>query len=296
MGALVPIIAPVGFIVLTGFLAGRFLGLPLQPLSRFTLYLLSPALIFDSVYRAALPAESAAGILLGFACTSLALWLLGMGVARLARLPHPTRASLLATTLFPNAGNMGLSVVFFAFGEAGLERAVVYMLGASLLMFGLGPALFRGASLGEGLRFTLRLPLIWAVFAGLAFRLLGLPLPYNLGNAIHMMGQAVIPLALLILGMQIAQSRFKVGVFEGVAGSLRLLAAPVVALGIARLLHLAPLDAKVLVLQSAMPAAVNAFLLSTEFGGDAPRTARVVVASTIAAFLTLPLVLAFLVG
>ena len=50
-------------------------------------------------------------------------------------------------------------------------------------------------------------------------------------------------------------------------------------------------DLVVLVLISGMPAAVNTYLMAAEFGGDAARTARVVVLSTLISFLTLPLVL-----
>ena len=56
-------------------------------------------------------------------------------------------------------------------------------------------------------------------------------------------------------------------------------------------LQLEALDLQVLVLQSAMPAAVNAVVLVTEFGGDAARVARTVVISTLMSFVTLPLVL-----
>ncbi|NES00827.1 MAG: AEC family transporter, partial [Symploca sp. SIO1B1] len=54
------------------------------------------------------------------------------------------------------------------------------------------------------------------------------------------------------------------------------------------------LDLQVLVLQAAMPTAVNTIVLVT-FGGDAPRVARTVVVSTLMSFVTLPLVLWILV-
>lgn len=73
--------------------------------------------------------------------------------------------------------------------------------------------------------------------------------------------------------------------------TLRLLLAPLLAHGVGALLGLGSLEHKVLVLQSAMPTAVNAFLMSQAFGGEAARAARSVVATTLLSFLTLPLVL-----
>ncbi len=291
MSALLSSVVPVAFIVAVGYLVGRRLELDLRTLSRFSIYVLASSLIFDSMYSAELKVHAAFGILAGFTITSVLLYLGVRLLVSLGRLRRPAGASLMATTLFANSGNMGLSVVFFTLGQAGLDRAIVYFIASSMLMFGFGPVLFRGGGWRESLRFILTLPLIWAMVLGLAFRLLHIQLPYNLDSAIHMMGQAVIPVVLLILGMQIAQSRFHLGAFEAVGSTLRLLAAPVLAFLVGRLLGLSSLDLKVLVLQSAMPAAVNSFLLAAEFGGDSARTARVVVSSTVLAFISLPAVL-----
>lgn len=72
---------------------------------------------------------------------------------------------------------------------------------------------------------------------------------------------------------------------------MRLLVAPLIAYLVGRTLSLEGLDLQVLVLQSAMPTAVNTFVLVTEFGGDAAWVARTVMISTLMSFVTLPLVL-----
>ena len=172
---------------------------------------------------------------------------------------------------------------------------MVYFLLSSALMFGLGPAFIRGGGLKEGLLFTLRLPLFYALFLGLLLKAMGLSLPFRLEEGVRLMGQAAIPVLLLTLGMQMGKTRFHLGPFEGAASALRLLLAPLVAYGVGALLGLPRLEHQVLVLQSATPVAVNAFLLTREFGGDALRVARSVVVSTFLAFLTVPLVL-YLLG
>uniref|UniRef100_UPI00307F885C AEC family transporter n=1 Tax=Thermus sp. TaxID=275 RepID=UPI00307F885C len=227
----------------------------------------------------------------GFALTYLGLYLSILLAARLLRLSPRTAKSLAVCSLFPNSGNMGLSLTFFALGEAGLLRAVVYFILSSAVMFGLGPAFIRGGGLLEGLRFTLRLPLFYALFLGLLLKGLGVGLPFRLDEGVRLMGQAAIPVLLLTLGMQMAKTPFQVGAFELTASGLRLL----LAYGVGLLLGLPRLEHQVLVLQSATPIAVNAFLLTREFGQDATRVARSVVVSTFLAFLTLPLVL-FLIG
>lgn len=293
-GSLESTLIPVLALVATGFVAGRSLQVDLAQLSRFTLYVLTTALIFDSMYRAELPAASAIGLVAGFAAVSAVLAALSWALARLQGLSPRHRASFVAAGIFPNSGNMGLSVVLFALGQAAMSRAVVYLVASSILMFGFGPALFRGGQPLRGLAQTLRLPFLWAAGAGFLLRWLGVGLPFGLGRAVHMTGQAAIPVVLVILGMQISRSRVRLGRFVLLASAVRLAGGPLLALAAAKLLHLSLLDTRVLVLQSAMPTAVNSLLLSIEFGGDAERTAETVVASSVLAFVSLPVVLGLL--
>jgi len=291
MQALLNTVLPVALVVFSGYLLGKRIPMDLTTLSRLTLYLLVPALIFDAMYRAEYSREGLVGLALGFTLTYLLLFLAITGMARLLGLSPEAAKSLLVCSLFPNSGNMGLSLVYFALGEEGLRRAVVYFILSSVVMFGLGPAFIRGGGLKEGLLFTLRLPLFYALLLGLLLKALGVSLPFRLDEGLRLMGQAAIPVLLLTLGMQMSQTRFQVGAFEGVASSLRLLLAPLLAYGVGFILGLPRLEHQVLVLQSATPVAVNAFLLTREFGGEALRVARSVVVSTFLAFLTIPLFL-----
>lgn len=291
MQALLNTVLPVALVVFSGYLLGKRIPMDLTTLSRLTLYLLVPALIFDAMYRAEYSREGLVGLALGFTLTYLLLFLAVSGMARLLGLSPEAAKSLLVCGLFPNSGNMGLSLVYFALGEEGLRQAVVYFILSSVVMFGLGPAFIRGGGLKEGLLFTLRLPLFYALLLGLLLKALGVSLPFRLDEGLRLMGQAAIPVLLLTLGMQMSQTRFQVGVFEGVASGLRLLVAPLLAYGVGFILGLPRLEHQVLVLQSATPVAVNAFLLTREFGGEALRVARSVVVSTFLAFLTIPLFL-----
>jgi len=291
MEALLNTIVPVAFIVLMGYLVGKHIEFDLQTLSKLTLYVLVPVLIFDAMLRAKLTGASVLGITGAFFMASAGLYLVALALSRWLRLNEGATKTLIASATFPNSGNMGLSLTFFALGQPGLDRAVVFFIASSVLMFGLGPAFLRGGGFAQSLWFTLRLPLFWALAGGLLVRGLGLPLPLGLDQGVQLLGQACIPLMLLTLGIQIARSRPEWGGFELQASLLRLLAAPLLAGLAGGALGLERLDIQVLVLQSAMPIAVNAFLMAGEFGGDGPRAARAVVVSSVLSFLTIPAVL-----
>lgn len=291
MEALLNTVVPVAFIVLMGYLVGKRIDFELQTLSKLSIYVLVPVLIFDAMLRAKLTGASVVGITAAFFLASLGLYFLALAFSRWLRLDLGASKTLIASATFPNSGNMGLSLTFFALGQPGLDRAIVFFIASSVLMFGLGPAFLRGGGFVQSLGFTLRLPLFWALAGGLLVRGLGLPLPLGLDEGVHLLGQACIPVMLLTLGIQIAKARAEWGRFELQASALRLLAAPLLA-GLAGWgLGLEKLDIQVLVLQSAMPIAVNAFLMAGEFGGDGPRAARAVVASSVLSFITIPVVL-----
>ncbi|ELR97701.1 AEC family transporter [Gloeocapsa sp. PCC 73106] len=289
MTAFLPAIAPVALIILIGFIASRFLSLETQSLSEITVYILAPALVAHSLYRTTVSLESATGLILGFLLVSLVIYVIVQIVARMLRLPQSLRTSLLASTLFPNNGNLGLPLISLAFGSVGLERAIIYMIASSVLTFGLGPPLLKGKGLKFGLNLTLKLPLFWAMVLGLTGRLFHVSLPLNLADGVKLLGEGAIPLALVILGIQLAGTKFTIKVKELLGVALRLLLAPLVALIIGTLLQLDLIDLQVLVIQSAMPTAVNTVVLVTEFGGDIDWATRAIVLSTLISFITLPL-------
>ena len=296
MVALLPAVLPVGLIILIGFIASRNLSLERQSLSQLILYVLSPALVIDSLYRTSLSLQSSLGLLAGFAITSCLLYLITIIVSKITHLPASLHTALTATSLFPNNGNMGLTIVTFALGTAGLERAIICMIGSSILIFCFGPAIIQGQGVVKGLKLIVKLPLIWAILTGISLRLISFNLTdfkftFDLDLGIQKLGEAAIPIALILLGMQLAHTKFVLGYREILAGSIRLLIAPSIAFGVGTLLNLASLDLQVLVLQSAMPTAVNSLILITEFGGDRNFVARSIITSTLLSFVTIPIIL-----
>ncbi len=292
MTTLLPAVLPVGLIILIGFVVGRTLPLQRSTLSQLALYVLSPALIVDSLYRTKLSLNSSSKLLIGFALTSIAIYCLVGLINCILKLSAPLSRGIIAVVMFPNNGNMGLPVATFALGTAGLDRAIVYMLGSSFLMFCFGPAMIRGGGIAQGLKLTLRLPLLWSILLGLCLRFWSVNIPWGLDRGIQQLGAADIPIALVLLGIQLSETSFKPGLQEIILAIARLLIAPAIAYSIGRLLQLETLNLQILILQSAMPTAVSSFVIVSEFGGDQDLVAKAIVTSTLLSFVTLPLVLA----
>ena len=281
MNVILGAVLPVGLIITIGYLAGKNLKLDLYTLSLLSVYILAPALVINSLYRTEIAGNKVFLLLLGYAIISIILYGIVWMVAALFHLSPNDRRSLFAITLCPNNGNMGLPVIVFALGEAGLERAIIYMIGSSIILFGILPAILKGKGVLLGLKMTWKLPLFWSILVALALHLTQIQLPFNLGTSIEWLGISAIPIALIVLGMQLQQTKFSFSLPEIGFSMIKLAIAPCIAYGVALALNLTGLDLQVLVLQTCMPTAVNTLIIAKEFGGNATMIARTIIISTI---------------
>nr|WP_246581238.1 AEC family transporter [Deinococcus aestuarii] len=294
--ALLNVVLPVVLVAGVGAVLARRFPLSQDTLGKVSLNALTPALALSSLLGTTVTAQ--AGLRLAAAYFALAL--LGVLVAFLAArgVPGPTRRAVMASVAIGNNGNFGLPIALFALGQPGLDQAVVIFLCSVVLTFTLGPLLY-GSSGGAraGLTAVLRLPVVWCIAAALLVRLLDVPLPLGLRRGIDLLGQAALPMVLLSLGIQLGQAA-RVALTRPVltATLLRVLAMPALALGLGLLLGLRGLNLQGLVLASAMPTAVNAFLLAREYGADADTVASAVALSTLASVATAALVVTLLPG
>lgn len=288
---LVDVVSPVFMVVAVGALIGRRFPIEVSHLNRVVIYAALPCLTFRTM--AGLEMELASVVRLVAAYLLLLLVMAGVALLFARRLAGPQRRALVATSVFSNSANMMLPVALFAFGQAGLDRALVLYVVTSLTMFSLGPSLL-GASVGfrQALKTVLTFPVLWAALLGLLANTLDLTPPLALTRAIGLLAEAAIPMVLMILGIQMARAgRPRLQGTTVTAVALKLLVAPLVGAAVGLALGLTGLDLAVFVTLAAMPTAVNTVMLALEFGGDTVQVGATVVIATASALITLPLVL-----
>ncbi len=116
-----------------GFVLGKTMKIEVQTLSRAAFYVFSPCLIFTLLTKN----EMSGGDVLrmgGFATVQILLvggvaWLIARGL----KLRRELLVAVILAAMMPNAGNFGLSVELFAFGEKGLAYAGIYFIASSIL-------------------------------------------------------------------------------------------------------------------------------------------------------------------
>ncbi len=289
---------PIFALICLGFVLARsgFPGASFWPSAeRLNYFLLFPALLVTSLVDA--PLRDPAILRMGGAAVGTIC--LAAGAMALLRLARPTPAARFGPGLqgmIRFNTYLGLAIVASLAGPDGLGRAAVYLAVAVPLVNVLSILALteRGTSTSVMmlLRIVFRNPLILACIAGIVLALSGLGLPFGSDKFLTLVAQASLPLGLLCVGAALQPRALRQdGLPVLVNTMLRLLAMPALAALAGRVLGLDGIEALVLVVFSAIPTAPTAYILTRQLNGDGPLMAGLVTAQTLAAALTIPLVL-----
>jgi malate permease and related proteins len=280
---LAPVI-PVFLLIAAGFVFAHWKKINLTSVTEIIVYLGTPSLVFSSLAGKPLFATDiavlSAGILLIFAIVGffIRLYFLVSGFS--------SRGFALPT-LFMNAGNMGIPLALFAFGQPGLQRATLMFVIITFLQYSLGIYILNGRSNWTEI---FRLPLIYAALAGLSVNLAQISLPELLMRPIIMLGQVTIPIMLISLGYRLHEvESLQWG--HALGGALARIGGGFAAANVAvHLIGAEGVNRQVLLLYGALPAAVVNFVLTEKYRQDPALAASIVVISTFISIFTIPVV------
>ncbi len=269
-------------------------------LEKLGYFLLYPALLFVTILNAdfaglEIDAMMAALLVTVFLMSGLtyALWPL---LSRWSLVTAGEFSSVFQTTVRWN-GFIALAIAQKLFPPAGmavvaLAMAVIIIPINVISVFVVTRFSDRSINWKRVLRALVTNPLILPCVAAVAFRSLGVPLYGPVEQALKLAGEAAIGLSLLMIGAAL-QLRH---IFEPrlpllLPIFLKLLAFPLILLGVATWFGVTGDDLVYLTLCAAVPTATNGYLLARQYGGDAELYAAVATAQTVASFLTMPLML-----
>jgi len=294
---LVNIIMPIVLVAAAGFLLAKTINLEARPLSRTMLYFFTPALVFSSTYKADLSAEY-----VSIAVFAIVITLIMVGVAwalaKIFRYDRLTTAAFMLGVLFVNAGNYGLPLILFAFGDEGLARAAIYFAISAILTQTLGifVAASGRASAREALLNVFKLPLAYAVILGMIFNLGHITVPGFLMKSIDLASSGAVPVMLVILGIELARVTVERDhrVVIGLATVAKLIVVPLLSFPLAALMGMTGVTRAVCIIESSMPTAVMASIVAVEFDARPKIVTGIIFASTLASIVTLTVLLGIL--
>ena len=271
LNALTAAVLPVLAIAVVGYALGILRDVEVDPLGTVTMYVLTPALVFHSLTTTELGGRDVAGVVGGVVLFTAVMVLLSEGTGRAIGETEPNRSGFVLASTFPNSGNFGIPLSAFAFGALGRSTAVLFLTTQSILVYTLGLYIAsRGrGSVRESLTEVLRVPLVYAVVLAGIVRFLGLvpPAESTAMQTIGLVGDAAIPMLLIVLGIQLANVDASAALGRVVPASvLKLGVAPAVGVALLPVLGITePTIARTFVLETAMPAAITPLIFAIEF-------------------------------
>ena len=244
-----------------------------------------PCLIFAALIKVDITPENMGVMGLASLVTVVAFALIAAPALLMFKLSLRT---FLPAMMFANTGNMGLPLCLLAFGEPGLALGISYFVVNLLIIFTLGPAIAAGKA---NLYQILKMPLLWATIGALLIKFVDVEVPNWLFKTVDLVGGMTIPLMLMALGVSLAQLRVSSLQRSSWLSLLRLGMGFAVGWGVAEVMGFEGVAKGVLIIECAMPVAVFNYLFAQLHNTRPEEVAGTVLISTTISFITLPILM-----
>jgi len=290
------IIMPVFIIIIIGFLLQKRMNMNLQTLARINIYILVPAFIFVKLYNTTFSATMFSNVVFFLIIYIFFLSILAISISKLFRFGKRKKATFINSIIFYNSGNYGVPVNDLVFkGDAlAMSIQVIVLTFQNMLVFSYG--IFSLDSINSGKLKALigyfKMPVLYAMVFGIIFNVFEVPIPEFLWTSANYLSDAMIALALMTLGAQVAQLKFKSGLSSlYFSVTIRLFIGPLIALGIIFLLPVNNITGQALFIASSMPTSVNSAVIAQEYNNYPDLAAQAVLFSTIFSAITVSCVI-----
>ena len=299
--------APLFALVFVGYGLMRFSGWPAamsDNLSRFVFSVAMPAMLFRMMSDLSRLPPVDARLLMAFFGSCLIVFILGRLVAwKLFGLDGAGQSLFGLGGVFSNNVLLGIPLAKVTLGEAALPSVALVLVFNSLTLWTLVTVSVEWARHGsftahgfvKTVKAVLKTPIVASILSGTLFGLSGLPVPALIDQPLAMVGTAAAPLAMIVLGMGLAEYGIREGWQISTAiTAVKLLVQPLVVWLLARLLGLPPLETRVVVLLASLAVGANVYLMARHFKVLEGPVAGSLILSTMLSALTTPLIVSLL--
>jgi Predicted permeases len=291
------VVTPVFILVVIGYFVGPRLKIEARSLSRTAYFVFIPAFVFNIISEAKIDSGLALQMLSFILVAQIAVALLGFLVGKALRQSREITAAFVLIATFGNVGNFGLPLIVFRLGESARTYATVYFVATVFISFVICVGVASWARSGgvTAVFSVFKTPALIALIPALVFNITNVEVPIFLSRLSGLLGQAMIPVMLITLGVQMGEiPKIKINFNVFAASTVRLIGGPVLALLIVPYFGLEGLERSTGILQAAMPAAVLASIIALEYKLLPEFVTTTVLFSTLYSVLTLTVILTFI--
>lgn len=285
------VIIPIFIIIGIGIHLHRRFKFDMNTLSKLNMYYLVPGLIFIRLYETTFSWKMFVDVLLFFILYCVILYIISIVIAVLLRFRKGVRLSFINCVLFYNTGNYGVPVNDLVFRQDpfAMSIQIIIMTFQNLFIYSFGIFNIQSAQIGKlkALIDYLKMPILYAMIGGIGLNIFAIKLPQFLHQTGTYVANALIGIALLTLGAQVAQLKFHRNlVIVYITVFTRLVIGPLLAYPLILLLQPEAIMAQALFIASAMPSAVTNSIIAQEYDNEPELAAQSVLATTFVSMIT----------
>ncbi len=299
--------APLFLLVLVGYALSRWGDWPKtasDALTRFVFAVAIPALLFRLMSEfPRLPPVDARILFAYFGGCAITYAVARLVAARVFKMDGTQQSLFGMGTIFSNSVLLGIPLVKVTLGDDSLPVVSLILIFNSLLLWTLVTISVEWArnrdfsvrGIGRTAREVITNPVVAGILLGTAFGFTGLTLPAPIDQTLQLMGQAAVPMSLIVLGMGLAEYGVRDGWRPSLAiTAMKLTLLPLTVYGLGRAMDLPLRELRTIVVLASLPIGANVYLMARQFRAmEGPVAASLVWSALVAAFTT-PLLLTFL--
>ena len=296
-------ILPIFVVILVGYILGKKFTLDVKTLSKLNFYVFVPSFIFTDLYKSNISFKLIDVIFvtaLVFICNLIIPFI----ISKVRGHNRDFVGAMTNSICLFNSGNIGIPLITLVFSSApfvidgktpyltlALTCQILIMTFQTIMSNTLGfiNAGRATVDLKTAIIKVLKMPAIYAIALAFLLKLV----PYNLEMipiwpSFIYMGDALIPVALITLGIQLSKTKFKLSNPDVyISNFFRLIISPCIALILIYILGLNGVMAEVLIIVLSGPTAVNAALIAVEYDNHPNFVSQTVLTSTLLCSITM---------
>jgi hypothetical protein len=276
-----------------------------KALSKLVFKFLMPMLLFRQMSHLSEMPPVDPRVLVAFFGSCIVVFVLGRAMGR--RVFHQDSTAQVITGMggiFGNNVQLGIPIVALALGQNAMPTISVLIIFNVLLLWTTATACVEfgrtGGNIDWGKFLTamkgiFRNPIVLGILIGSAWGLTGLQLPTVAAKTLEHVTSATTPMALLVVGMGLAQHSFTAALPKGFAVSvMKLFVQPLLVYALCRLIGLGEMETQATTLLSSLPVAINLYIMSVEFEAEEALASNAIFVSTLISAVTVPLTMTLL--
>ena len=276
---------PIFAIVLAGFIYGRVKKPNMDGSNQIIIDLALPCLIFTSLSVKQFELTSASFFILA---ATIVVIFSGLLIWPFSKYSGTGPRALLPSVMFGNVGPIGIPLTVLAFGADGLAPAVLLLVFSNILHFSVGVGIMSGR---VDAKLIYASPLVWATVLGVLFSYFHLSLPEWINISLSMVGNILVPLMLLSLGIRLSSSKIEYLKLGAIGSIVSIISRLLITYLVLMLFPLEPIQKGALILFAGLPPAMFNYMIADRYKCEPDKVASIVIVGHLLSLLALPFVL-----